>query len=413
MVEVQQFKGIHYNMDKVDITKVTAPPYDIISPELQDELYHRDRHNLVHLTLGKTFSWDDSTNNQYTRAATLFQDYVKKKVLVQDKKPAIYPYQVEYIHEKKKKTLMGFFALLKLDIHYDMVKAHEHTLAKPKEDRLKLMRACRANLEPIELLFHDEEKYIDNLISHAKDTLTPTMETQSWNGINRCWTVTGDMAKKVCDFFSDKKVYIADGHHRYQTAINYFLENKKAQYRLALFVDMDNPGLAILPTHRLIYGLDHLDIKKLLSRAQEYFSIEEKNGKAGMSVMEMIKNKKHVFALYADKVYLLKLKNEITEREDNKKSKRWYNLDVAILQEILLKKVMDIPSDLLENHVHYTRFEKEARQLVDMGKYQLAILLNPIEMNDLKTLALRGEYLPQKSTYFLPKILSGLVMYAF
>ena len=129
--------------------------------------------------------------------------------------------------------------------------------------------------------------------------------------------------------------------------------------------------------------------------------------------MGMIKNKKHVFALYADKVYLLILKDELAEREDKKHSKKWYNLDVAILQEILLKKVMDIRPDLLENHVHYTRFEKEARHLVDTGKYQFAILLNPVEMSDLKALALRGEYLPQKSTYFLPKILSGLVMYAF
>ena len=315
MVEVQPFKGIHYNMNKVDINTVTAPPYDIISPELQDELYQKDNYNLVRLTLGKTFPQDNSTHNQYTRAATLFHDYLEKKILVQDNEPAIYPYQVEYNHEKKKKNLTGFFALLKIDEQYDMVKAHEHTLAKPKEDRLKLMRACQANLEPIELLFHDEENYINNLISHEKDTLTPTMETHSWNGINRCWTVTGDIAKKICDSFTDKNVYIADGHHRYQTAINYYLENKKAQYRLALFVDMDNPGLSILPTHRLIYGVNHLDIKKLLSRAEEFFSIEEKIVRKGMPIMEMIKNKKHVFALYADKVYLLKLKNEITDRK--------------------------------------------------------------------------------------------------
>ena len=413
MVEVQPFKGIHYNKDKVDITKVTAPPYDIISPELQDELCNTDNHNLVHLTLGKTHPRDDSTHNQYTRAATLFQEYLKKKVLIQDDQPAIYPYQVEYIHETKKKTLTGFFAILKIDKHYDMVKAHEHTLAKPKEDRLKLMRACQANLEPIEVLFNDKDNDINNLISHATETLTPTMETHSWNGVNRCWTVTGDIAKKICDSFTDKKVYIADGHHRYQTAINYYLENKKAQYRLVLFVDMNNPGLTILPTHRLIYGIEHLDIKKLLSRAQQFFSIEEKTNKTAISMMQMIKNKKHVFALYADKIYIIKLKKEITEREDTKHSNRWYNLDVSILQEIFLKKVMGINSDMLENHVHYTRFEKEARQLVEMGKYQLAILLNPIEMDDLKTLALRGEYLPQKSTYFLPKILSGLVMYAF
>jgi uncharacterized protein (DUF1015 family) len=274
------------------------------------------------------------------------------------------------------------------------------------------MRACQANLEPIELLFHDENNFINNLISHAKDTINPTMETHSWNGVNRCWAITGDIAKKVCDYFTDKKVYIADGHHRYQTAINYFLENKKAHYRLALFVDMDNPGLTILPTHRLIYGLD-LDIKKLLSRAQEFFTIEEKREDEGMSIMETIKNKKHVFALYADRVYFLKLKKEITEGEVKKHSQRWYNLDVSILQEILLKKVMEIQSDMLENHVHYTRYEKEAQQLVDSGKYHFAIFLNPIEMDDLRTLALRGEYLPQKSTYFLPKILSGLVMHAF
>lgn len=413
MVEVQPFKGIHYNKEKVDITKVTAPPYDIISPELQDELYQRDTHNLVHLTLGKTAPTDDSTHNQYTRAATLFKEYLNKKILIQDDQPAIYPYQVEYTHENKKKKLTGFFALLKLDRDYDMVKAHEHTLAKPKEDRLKLMRACQANLEPIELLFNDKDNYINNLISHATETLTPTMKTHSWNGVNRCWTVTGDIAKKICDSFTEKKVYIADGHHRYQTAVNYYLENKKAQYRLVLFVDMDNPGLTILPTHRLIYGMEQLDIKKMLSRAHEFFSIEEKTNRTAMSIMKMIKNKKHVFALYADKIYILTLKNEIIEREDTKHSKRWHNLDVSILQEILLKKVMDINSDILENHVHYTRFEKEARHLVETGKYQLAILLNPIEMDDLKTLALQGEYLPQKSTYFLPKILSGLVMYAF
>jgi uncharacterized protein (DUF1015 family) len=412
MVTVKPFNGIHYNKNKIDINTVTAPPYDIISPELQNDLYKKSNYNLVRLTYGKQDSQDDNNNNQYSRAATLFHEWLKNQILIRDDKPALYPYQVEYRYEGKKKILTGFFALIKLDTQYEQVKAHEHTLAKPKEDRLNLMRACQANLEPIELLFQDDKNVIDTLISRAKARLTPTMEITAWNGINKCWTLTGDIANRVCNHFTNKKVYIADGHHRYQTAINYFHENKKAGYRLALFVNMDNPGLAILPTHRLIYGLN-LDIKNVLSRLKKFFTIKENPDITGTRIMDNIKGKKHVFALYADKIYFLKLNQGIIESRDKKHSKRWHNLDVSILQEIILKKVLDISPSQLENHVHYTRFEKEAREFVDMGKYQMAILLNSIEMNDLKSLAVRGEYLPQKSTYFLPKILSGLVMHGF
>ena len=412
MVTIKPFNGIHYNKDKVDINTVMAPPYDIISSELQEELYKKSNHNLVRLTYGKQSPKDDDIINQYSRAAKLFLEWQKKQILIRDETPGIYPYQVEYTHGGKKKILTGFFALIKIDTGYEQVKAHEHTLAKPKEDRLKLMRACQANLEPIELLFQDDKNIVEKLLSQAKKNLTPTMETTAWNGVNKCWTLTGDIANKVCNFFNDKKVYIADGHHRYQTAINYFFENKKAGYRLALFVNMDNPGLAILPTHRLIYGLD-FDIQTVLSRARKFFTIKENRRLTGATIMDNILGKKHVFALYADKIYFLKLNKEVELRKDDEHSKRWYSLDVSILQEILLKKVLDIPPSKLENHVHYTRFEKETQGLVDTGKYQMAILLNSLGMDDLKTLAIRGEYLPQKSTYFLPKILSGLVMHRF
>jgi uncharacterized protein (DUF1015 family) len=274
------------------------------------------------------------------------------------------------------------------------------------------MRECRANLEPIELLYQDENFFINNLIK--KEIGEPDMEVKSWNGINRLWKIDDrKIIENIRKKFSKKILFIADGHHRYQTSINCWKEGG-SQYRMAVFVNMDNPGLTILPTHRLLYNID---TGNFLDRAREYFSIKEmdfcSSSHSGKEIVHNLKNKKHSFALYkgGDHYWILTLKDDKAMDEFVDHSKEWRMLDVSIFHSLIIKKILKIKK--IADHVKYTRDEKEAIRLVDEGKCQLAFLLNPTKIDEIISVALKGEHLPQKSTYFLPKLLSGLVIYSF
>ena len=392
MVEIFPFRGIRYSAS--DIENKVAPPYDIISEEMRDELYKKNPYNIVRMTLGKEFPTDDADENRYLRARNFLKKWLEEGVLVRTKKPAIYPYQIEYELKGRKKVMNGFFALVKLDPDYKKIRAHEKTLSKPKEDRLRLMRACSANLEPIELLYPD--RAIDELIKVGKEKI----EVTSWNGINRLWEVTNEeIIKKLQEEFKEKILFIADGHHRYQTSINHWKEGG-APYRMAVFINMDDPGLEILPTHRMLDA----STDDFLEKAKNYFYIEKMDfhsSDRGKEMMDEIWDKKCTFALYSgdNHYFILILKDEV--KEDYTKMP-----DVSVFHSLLEK--MEISGD-----IKYTRDEEEAISSVDEKKCRLALLLNPIKMEEFKSTALKGEYLPQKSTYFLPKMLSGLVFYSF
>lgn len=392
MVEIFPFRGIRYSAS--DIEDKVAPPYDIISEEMRDELYKKNPYNIVRMTLGKEFPTDDADENRYLRARNFLKKWLEEGVLVRTKKPAIYPYQIEYELKGRKKVMNGFFALVKLDPDYKKIRAHEKTLSKPKEDRLRLMRACSANLEPIELLYPD--RAIDELIKAGKEKI----EVTSWNGINRLWEVTNEeIIKKLQEEFKEKILFIADGHHRYQTSINHWKEGG-APYRMAVFINMDDPGLEILPTHRMLDA----STDDFLEKAKNYFYIEKMDfhsSDRGKEMMDEIWDKKCTFALYSgdNHYFILILKDEV--KEDYTKMP-----DVSIFHSLLEK--MGISGD-----IGYTRDEEETISSVDEKKCQLSVLLNPIKMEEFKSTALKGEYLPQKSTYFLPKMLSGLVFYSF
>lgn len=393
MVEIFPFRGIRYSTS--DIEDKVAPPYDIISEEMRDELYEKSPYNIVRLTLGKEFPTDDADDNRYLRARNFLKKWLEKGILIQSKKKAIYPYQIEYEFKGKKKVMNGFFALVKLDPDYKKIRAHEKTLSKPKEDRLRLMRACSANLEPIELLYPDKIA-INELIKTGKEKI----EVRAWNGINRLWEVTNeDIIKGLQEEFKEKILFIADGHHRYQTSINHWKEGG-SRYRMAIFVNMDDPGLEILPTHRMFDA----STDNFFEKAKNYFHIEKMDfhsSDRGKEMMNEIRDKKCTFALYSGNghYFILILKDEV--KEDYAKMP-----DVSVFHSLLEK--MEISGD-----IKYTRDEEEAISSVDEKKCRLALLLNPIKMEEFKSTALKGEYLPQKSTYFLPKMLSGLVFYSF
>ncbi|MCD6468681.1 MAG: DUF1015 domain-containing protein [Thermoplasmata archaeon] len=427
MVVVAPFKGVVYNKEKIrDLDDVMSPPYDIISPVMQDELYKKSEYNVVRLILGKRSPEDDEKNNCYTRAKRFLDSWLEQGVLVENKTPAIYPYKVEYEADGKKKVMNGFFVLLKLDHEYRMVKAHEKTLSKPKEDRLNLMRATKANLEPIELLYIDESDAIRKKVDAALGE--PEIDVVGYDGFRHMlWKIEDqNLINEVQQMLREEVLFIADGHHRYQTAINYAREvgakeNDPENYIMVVLANMFDKGLSILPTHRLIKMDVNLD--ELLENSKQYFEIEEVDLLKNLSekekaekALDLIKTEKdHKFLLYdGDKGYLFTLKDEkVMDDVASDHSKTWRTLDVSILHRLLLEKVMGIDESNLEDHVKYTRDTVEAVRVVDEGGFDFSIIMNPTRIEELKAVADAGEHMPQKSTYFLPKLLSGLVMRRF
>ena len=431
MVEVSSFKGITYNSKKLEkIENVMCPPYDIISDEMQKTLYEKDSLNFVRLILGKIYSDDDAENNRYSRAKRFFEKWINDQVLVQSDKPAIYPYKIKYKIKNEEKTMNGFFILLKLDRDYKLVKAHEKTLSKPKADRLNLMKACHANLEPIQLLYIDEDDKIRKKIDDSIEK--PLIDVTGYDGFNhKLWVLDDEnIISMVKESLNDKILFIADGHHRYQTAINYADEvNKNKEdinkdlphnYRMVILANMFDEGLAILPTHRLIKKSD-INFSDLIVKLKEFFDVEEYIVKEDISSKELSKEIKkkletkdtHKFVLFSKKkYYLLTLKDEKSMDEFSKdKSKTWRTLDVSILHKIIIEKLMQIPQESIEDHVKYTRVDEEAIDFIKNGKFDYSFFMNATKIEELKAIADAGEHMPQKSTYFLPKMLSGLVMY--
>jgi uncharacterized protein (DUF1015 family) len=432
MVEIAPFKGMIYNNEKIKkFDDVMSPPYDIISEDMQNELYNKNEYNFVKLILGKTSLDDTETNNRYTRAKKLFDAWQKQEILVPSNAPAIYPYKVDYTVNKTKKQMNGFFVILKLDPDYKSVKAHEKTLAKPKADRLNLMRACYANLEPIQLMYMDQNDSIRKTMDAALDT--PLIKVKGYDGFtHHLWRLDDPKTvKTIVDELKKKILFIADGHHRYQTSINYAQEKREQtgnkdqnapfNYIMVVLCNMFDPGLSILPTHRLI-KMSNVKTDELIRKLEKYFTVEKKliedkkkeYQKTGKKIMDDIATEKnHTFALYAkDVYYILTLKDEhVMDALATDHSKTWRTLDVSILHKLILEQFLGINEKNLEDHVKYTRVDAEAIQFVDDGKYDFSFLINATKIDQLKAIADANEHMPQKSTYFLPKMLSGLVMY--
>lgn len=423
MVTIKPFKGIHYNPKKITgLDTVMSPPYDIISPTMQEQLYNKNPYNFVRLILGK--EKPDDPHYRYTIAQKLFIEWQQQHILTQDDTPAIYPYKIHYTLNKKPVTMTGFFTLLKLDPTYKHVRAHERTLSKPKADRLNLMKACKANLEPIQLLYIDPDDHIRTNIEQILQK--PLIDVKGYDGFQHTlYKITDQtLISKIHDFLKDNILFIADGHHRYQTAINYAQEQSNDpeapyNYRMVILANMFDPGLAILPTHRLITH-PNLNLHDLLTQLKDYFTIEthaittDDTEKLAQTIMNQLQTTDtHKFALYTkDNYYILTLKDtRIMNDLAKDRSPTWRTLDVSILHKIIIEKFMHITDQNLEDHVKYTRSDTEALDLVNNQTYNLSILMNPTKIEELKTIADAGEHMPQKSTYFLPKMLSGLVMY--
>ncbi len=440
MATIRPFRGILYNKARVhDFSTVTAPPYDVISPSEQDGLYELSRFNVVRLILGKEFPEDTPDANRYTRAKSAFQDWLQADVLRQDKSPSIYIYEQEHeLKNGKTAKRIGFIALVKLEpLDTGRIRPHEKTLSKPKQDRFNLLKTARASFCQIFGLFSDPRNEINPILSQESKA-EPEIEVVDNDLVtHRLWKIDNPLViEAVARIMSDKTLYIADGHHRYETALKFQEEmtqdttdpngTELFNYAMMTLVEMNNQELTVLPIHRVLKNVADDDIRRLTENLKLYFEMEtlefdgatEESRRALFFEQLRAKGKKaHVFGMYSgnSKYYLLTLKNEqiLDKVLEEKHTRKWKKLDVAILHSLIIDYLLHVKGtdSEIQAHIEHIKDEDEAIELVNSKHFQLAFFLNPTKLDQIKDISSQGEVLPQKSTFFYPKLLSGLVMF--
>jgi len=423
---IKPFRAIRYDKAKVkDISAVVAPPYDIISGKLQDELYRKHANNFVKLELNKITPSDDEQFNRYSRAKNLFDVWLDNGVMKPDPKPAIYIYAQRYKVGAKAIEQIGYIALLGLELKGNKVLPHENTLALPKEDRLKLIRQINANLSPIFVLYEDKIHALTKIMKTFMSKNKAAIDIE-YDGVrHRVWKVEDNsIIKKMERVMAPKDIFIADGHHRYEVSRMYFNEAKlrdlpkdikeASGYMMVYFVEMDERMLTVLPAHRLVKDMNGLDEYWILQRLGKYFSIS-KVGSVKTLLEKMKKSaKSHVFGMYlgGKDYYLLHLDSEKdSDKAIKDKPLAWKRLDVSILHKFIIQHVLGARDD--DDNIEFLKSAEETVKAMKAGKFEAAFFLNPTKVSEIKKIARIGERMPRKSTYFYPKQLSGLVVNKF
>jgi len=425
---VYPFKGILYNQEKTgDISKVLTPPYDVISPKMQDEYHALNPHNIVRIILNKATQQDSEKNNVYTRAAGIFKDWQKEGVFAEDGKPAFYIYGQEFDYQGKARQRLGFIGLAKIDGDpKNVVLPHEKTFQAPKEDRERLLEVTKLNTSCIFCLFQDEKREIDEIFEECiKDA--PLMDTEVDGVKNRLWRISDpEKIKKIQDAMEHKNIFIADGHHRYEAAVNYrnrmfsedksFDENSPYNFVMMYFASFQDRGITILSTHRILKSLNGLSLEQFLKGLEAFFDILLVGSeKECFEAMEGHAEGEHVFGMYACSQYrILKLKdrNAVQQKaaDGEKRSDAYFKLDSAILQTLVLDEILKIDPATYQQCISYTRETDIAIKLVDEKEYTCAFFLNPTRPHQVRDISLAMDRMPQKSTYFYPKLLTGIVL---
>lgn len=434
MVNVSPFQGCRYNKEKIEIKKVISPPYDVIDTKFQEELYKKSDYNIVRIILGKDEEGDNEQKNKYTRAADYFNLWLERGYLKQNEKPCFYVYSQEFEINGEKKERTGFVTRVELEEFGKNILPHEFTLKGPKIDRRLLLEKAKANFGQIFSIYIDQEKRIDFILDEEKKK-PPEFDVTDEEGIrHRIWVISDEgKIKEIRETMKDKKIFIADGHHRYETSFEYSKDhpdNEKAKHIMMTLVNMKNEGLVILPTHRLVKALEGFDKEHLIDLMKTNFNIQifefdetnEKKKREEMFKKMKENSEEHSFGMFlGDNKYLvLTLKNEeAMERKVKDRSKPWKKLDVSVLHMLILDDLLDIDTTNPEkqHHVEYVKDTKDAvdecLSKVKNRKCQIAFFMNPTKIEDVEEVAKNGERMPQKSTFFYPKVYTGFVMYKF
>ena len=390
MAEIKSFKALRYNPIKVsDISTVIAPPYDVITKDQQDALYELNENNVIRVDLNK-----EPGDKKYTMAKEIFETWQKKEILTEDIRDSIYPYYQKFDYEGLEYERIGIVALVKLHEFKDkVILPHEETFSGPKEDRLKLMKACRANLSPIFGIFEDHEDLIQNLVINFIKSNNPAIEATSLDGIlNKIWEIDDEETiSKITSLFIEKQILIADGHHRYETSLNLKkeLDSSKSEYAMFYLAASNQEGLLINPTHRILTNV--ADSDKIFSSIKSDFIIEDCNQ---ISEKELKPNE---FYVVCNNNNLL-IKCTIREEDLN----QFNNMSVFAVQD----KIIDSHKELYSDIKFFKNLEDAESSL---SENSIGLILPKFVPGDIMSVVLNNIKMPQKSTYFYPKVATGLL----
>ncbi|MBC2715026.1 MAG: DUF1015 domain-containing protein [Desulfobacteraceae bacterium] len=437
MAEIIPFQGILYNTEKIKkISDVVTPPYDVISVKERDAFYERHPNSVVRLDKGKATETDTDQDNPHTRAAAYFQNWLKDKILVEDSDPALYLTAVEFNVSDKPVTRFGLIARVRLEpFDKGIVLPHEKTFSKVKTERLELIKACHANFSQIFSIFSDQTNIL-GLLTSCVENMAPVFDFKDDAGHrHQLWRITDPLIhQKVSDAFKEKKLFIADGHHRYETALNYrkwliennseFTSDHPANYTMMYLCSIQDPGLVILPTHRLLTTILKETRDSFLQKAETFFDIEKHSFDPSdpISTQQQLhqemaitpgKHKFGVFIKNRPEYYILKLKPGVMDNVFGSEIEApLKKLDVIVLTRLIFVKLLGFDDDMLDDHdlINFTSKEINAITAATTGTHDMAFILNPTTNEQVTRIAEKGLIMPRKSTYYFPKAISGQVM---
>ncbi|AGB05386.1 hypothetical protein AciM339_1534 [Aciduliprofundum sp. MAR08-339] len=413
MVEIRPFRAMHYSDETIgrDLSKVITQPYDKIEEDMQKRYYDRHQYNFVRLILPRE-------DNRYEMAAKRLKEWQEKGIITRDEKPAIYIYTQEFEIRGKKYTRRGFIAAMRLHPFEErIVLPHEKTHRGPKEDRLRMLHATKTNLEAGFVLYKDDGRVRD-IIDEAIRGKEDFYGVDDFGTVTRLYRIDDEEKIKIVqDVLRNEQVVIADGHHRYETAVHFrdemrnmvkdWKENHAFNYRMTYMVSLDDPGLIVLPTHRLL-------LKRKIESSEwenirKYFTVEEIDIKDAEKYLSERKDK-NVFVVYQDgKAYGLELKSDVSEFMNPEWSDAYRSLDAVVLREVIFK-ILGVKDPKIDEDIIYERWIEDAVSKVDKGIAKVAFMLNPTPPEKVLEVARHLERMPQKTTDFYPKVISGFTM---
>lgn len=417
MTDIRPFRGIRYNPEKVDIDDVAAPPYDIISLAQQKQYYQKSAHSVVRLDFGQVLPQDTDQDNRYTRAAADLSDWRKQGILQKDPEPALYIYRQTFTRDDASTQVTGVVCLVKLTEFGEDILPHEKTLSGPKEDRRRLLEACEANFSQVFALYSDGSGTVTEILADATSGPAGQETTDEDGVVHEIWPLTSvEAIGKISEALADERVLIADGHHRYETSLNFMKDMKAAgkgresfDFIMMFLVDMAHEDLIILPTHRLV-AVNDFNLELLLREMNKIFDVRETAWKPRNAQEIGADESKVRFGLYAEKRFFsVSADREVlasTVTTDN--SDAWKCLDTTLLQETLLEPFLNVSSG--DRSLSFTQDADAAIARVDAGEVDMAVLLEPMRIEQVEAVAKIGDTMPQKSTYFYPKPRTGLVL---
>jgi len=419
LAEIYAFRGIRYNERLInDLGAVICPPYDVISPEEQKAYYEKDEYNVIRLEYGMASPKDTSKNNKHTRAAATFAQWLDQGILRRDNAPALYIHEQHFTYKGTRKKRLGFTCCVKLEPWENkIIYPHENTVAGIKSDRLELMQACQANISPILALYDDPGQKVAQLLS-GQMRRKLVLDLASGGEHHKVWIVTDwEFIQRVSHFIASKPLYIADGHHRYEIALAYQKEKQEQvlagtgdeafNFVMMTLVSLSTPGLFVLPVHRLVRGLSPSTLADFKNRLEEFFTLESTSQDSLDS--SLTEGKIGVLGLKPEKAMVLRLHPEVDVKEIMPKDhpEAYRRLDVSFFQHLIVEKLLKT-HDRVE--IGYTHSAEIAKSQIENGEYQLAFLLSSISVERIKAIADSNDRMPGKSTYFYPKLPTGLVI---